>query len=800
MDIVSFLATVMPKNQAGYFNYCLRSRDSTWHEVWLDWPNDLAKIATSALEHRAEYDVFFSPALFHTRCSTKECVMPSSTLMCDIDAGDVYHAPLQPSILVQTSPDRRQGAWLLDEDAQDVDLLELLSRKITYSIEGADKSGWPLGHKMRLPNTYNHKYLTGPSLIEVVDSPLKRYSIDEIGLLSDIDSLTLQRFDPDFINSPPVKSPDGRGPHELLDSIRELVPPRVISDYVVTVQDRSAALWILMCSAFRAGLAREQVYWLAKHSANNKFSSLLYHADRELAKDVLRAEQEVLTRKSNVRDEVDDARKLKLPRTDKFRMIKNMVQNHMQKEGSFVKTDSNEEFYVPRDSGRPVYVSPGSTLFKSLLDIKYGLNPTDPEQEYVKQGIINYVVSLQPSVEIGTMSYYDAKSNTVLVHSGTRDVYVITPGNIDKVPDGSHGILFPWSHMYEPFNLVPGVESNYDWSEDAFGPLENVIDLTGPEARCLLRVFTLFIFMRSAAMSRPILAFFGQPGGGKSTTMKRLNLLIYGSRTGITTVTTPQDYDNLVTSCPFVAIDGVDTFNAWFSDKLSQSASVTDLGKRKLFSDNEAIRFARQAIVGVTAYNPKFMREDIADRLLLFNFKRLEEFRPETPIYNKLLKDRPRMLTALCNDLAKVLSTPPIPYTDLQFRIEDFARLGEWISIALTCEECPDYHELFRSTIKKMSGSAADFTLNEDASLVHALEAWIASTSTSHEDYLPLNQLWEALQLYCPNSEVATLKHKYRSPATLGRKLWTLQATLKTQFDVSWKSDHGARLWRITKK
>lgn len=792
MDLVSFLDAVMPPNTRGFFNYCLRNKAGEWHELWKEWPNDKAKIISDSITHRREFDTFFSPALFHTRCSEKQCVMPSSTLFCDVDLGDIAHAPVQPSILIKTSPGRHQAAWQLSEELDDIEYAEQLSRKLTYSVEGSDRSGWPLGHKMRLPNTYNHKYLDGPHPIEVVESSLKKYSAEELELLSDADSITLARYDPSFIENPPVQAPDGRGPHELIESVRERLPARVISEYTIPTKDRSSSLWALMCACFRAGLAREQVYWVAKHSANNKFSALKYHAARELAKDVLRAEQEVVTKKQDIRNVVRDIRLAKITELERNEILSKVIHGNMLIEGNFAKTHSQEEFYIPRDTSKPIYVSRGSVMLDSLLDLKYGLNPSEKTQTYIKHHLIDYALGLTPTLHTANLSHYDEKANLILIHSGSNDVYSITANNIERARQGVHSVIFPWTKNYEPFNLQRGVPQDYDWSLDAFGPLDNVIDLEAELARCLLRVFVLFVFVRQAAMSRPILAFFGQPGGGKTTAMARINMLFYGAYSSINVATNDKDYDSLATTSPFMVLDGVDSYNNWLPDKLSQSARVTDLDKRRLFSDNDTVKFTRQALVGLTAHNPKFMREDIADRLLLFNFSRLSKFQPETPIYNALNKARPRILTAICQDLAKILAVPKPTSTDLNFRVEDFARLGEWIAQGI------DQLDVFREAMRKLSNTTTEYTLNEDETLIHSLQEWMkARDLTTLNEFLSVTYIFDHLMLHVPSSEIPTFKKKYSSPNVLGRKLWTIQATLKSMFKVEWEMRGGARFWKI---
>jgi hypothetical protein len=390
------------------------------------------------------------------------------------------------------------------------------------------------------------------------------------------------------------------------------------------------------------------------------------------------------------------------------------------------------------------------------------------------------------------MSCYDHANNRIFIHSGTKDVYIVSPHKVEKTVDGSHGVLFPWQFMFEPWQLANNVPPDWDWTEEAFGDLSSCLDMSSELAGVLLRVYLLFIFFRDASSSRPILAFFGQPGGGKSTTMNRINKLLYGSGGGMATITNPMDYDTLVTARPFVGFDGVDGYFQWLPDKLSNSASVTDFTKRRLFSNNEVVSYPRTALIGVTAHAPKFIREDIVDRFILLNFKRLDKFQPETPLYTRLAQKRASILTAILNDLSKVLATPELPYSSINFRVEDFVRIGERISLGL------GIHDKFKAAMNALLKNQRDETLSHDQLLVNILNQYLALRGP-----LADGQTQDASEIYkqcfelVAESDKLAFKNKYRSGVTMNRKLWTLQAALKEHFDISFKIEKGLRTWRI---
>ena len=83
------------------------------------------------------------------------------------------------------------------------------------------------------------------------------------------------------------------------------------------------------------------------------------------------------------------------------------------------------------------------------------------------------------------------------------------------------------------------------------------------------------------------------------------------------------------------------------------------------------------AFVGITSRTPHFKREDVADRLLLFNVDRLEPFRAESELLRELIAQRNVLMTELVGQLQRVLSAlekgKGKSYST-SFRIADFAQ------------------------------------------------------------------------------------------------------------------------------
>jgi hypothetical protein len=259
------------------------------------------------------------------------------------------------------------------------------------------------------------------------------------------------------------------------------------------------------------------------------------------------------------------------------------------------------------------------------------------------------------------------------------------------------------------------------------------------------------------------------------------------------------DFDYATASDPLVVLDNVDTFAPWLPDRLALSASPSDIIKRKLYTDANIVVLRRQAMLGITAHNPKFGREDVADRMLLLSFRRLPLFKPENEIMERILHQRNALWGAITLDIQRILQTPLPPHSDTpQFRIEDFARIGYWIATAF------GEQHVFSDALGKVQRDQRLFSVEEESMLVDALRELVSKNARraqpAHDVWYTASKLWEELELLC--SDIDQFKRRYKNAMYLSKKMWAMQEALTSVFDVQWRYDtvRSARIWHIAAK
>jgi hypothetical protein len=798
METKEFLQTVVTGGE-GWFCLAL-GKGNGWLEQWHHWPEDIDAIVARAESAALETNVYFSSYLFRAPQSVKENVLPTRTIQADLDHADVRTLPKQPTILVETSPGRHQAYWILDETLP-LEEHEFLSRKLTYAIPLCDRSGWALGRKVRIANTLNHKYMDGTKPVRVIGGSKLEYAPGEFELLPDVQSAVVDHFDDSFIESPTPSSEGEANKHglELLDEIKSQIPVSVYTQYSVAQADRSAALYAIMCWGFKAGLTRQQVFILARDSANNKFADLRHRGEQELAKDVLRAEFDVNTNLQDDRRLIQDIRRRAISLIERKQQMFNVVFSSLKAQGEFLHTETDAAWYIRRDTGRPIFITANSDWLDMLLDQQFGLNPTEPESRYVIHGLKSAVAAMPVNSLEASLSYFDVRQGHFLLHLGKRDVLRITANSIESAIDGAYGVIFPWITASEAFTPILDSRNGVDWGEELFGngtrgygsSVDNVTNMTPDQARALLKVWFIFVLLRAISVSRPIIASFGAPGSGKTTLFRKVYAVLYGARKSLSAVTNVDDFDHSVAHDPLVILDNVDTWEKWLPDRMALSAGTTDITRRKLYTDADTVVIKRQAIVGVTAHNPKFGREDVADRFLLFAYSRLGNFISEEMIISDIVKKRNYIWGGIIRDIQKVLATP-IPTKAPQFRVEDFARFGMWIATALGVEKD------FVAAIEDVKSAQSAFTLEEEGILVSAISKYVDKTTEPGKPHSAA-QLWTILSAYADDPKI--FEHTYRNSVALGKKLAAMQSSLTSMFVMKQvPGPEGMRFWSIDRR
>ena len=235
-----------------------------------------------------------------------------------------------------------------------------------------------------------------------------------------------------------------------------------------------------------------------------------------------------------------------------------------------------------------------------------------------------------------------------------------------------------------------------------------------------------------------------------------------------------------------VVFDNVDGGIDWLNDRLATCATGGQITLRKLYTTNETEIIRPRCFIALTARTPRFRREDVADRLLLFRVQRLREYVPDRKMIARILTHRNEILSGLLDDLSEIVLAlrKGKPEESLRFRMADFGTMALFLARTADGETGA---QSVRSLLGKMEEEQGDYAV-EDEPLCHALDLWLEQggnsgrAMTTRDLFEELSRLAKDHGLYWP----------YRNAISFGRRLSSAWPAL-TRRIPGWRESHRGR-------
>jgi hypothetical protein len=183
----------------------------------------------------------------------------------------------------------------------------------------------------------------------------------------------------------------------------------------------------------------------------------------------------------------------------------------------------------------------------------------------------------------------------------------------------------------------------------------------------------------------PLLILHGAQGAGKTTPMKLMKELIDPSELG--GLSAPKNIESFVQTIShhsFMFYDNLSKMPEWLSDALARAATGDSFSKRELYTDDDDVIYRFQKTIALNGINQVVYKSDLLDRSILLNLERISpENRKESQVFwAEFELDRPLILGAIFDTLAKTLAIYPTVKMDRLPRMADFARWGYAIAEA----------------------------------------------------------------------------------------------------------------------
>lgn len=189
--------------------------------------------------------------------------------------------------------------------------------------------------------------------------------------------------------------------------------------------------------------------------------------------------------------------------------------------------------------------------------------------------------------------------------------------------------------------------------------------------------------------NHPCLLIQGEKGSGKSQCLKKIEQIVDPKKSGVCSMPTKKDAIVLRLSNSYMTCwDNVSYIPKSTSDYLCMAVTGASDTDRKLYCNTEERIINLHSIIAITCINVVAKSSDLVDRCCLIKLNRFKEseIRTEEEIMDEFYEDLPRILGAIFNTIALVMSSNKKVNLKRKIRLADFhemaVRIGRVLEIS----------------------------------------------------------------------------------------------------------------------
>ena len=476
---------------------------------------------------------------------------------------------------------------------------------------------------------------------------------------------------------------------------------------------------------------------------------------------------------------------------------KRIIQDGLRTHGWFLRAEGRSYFF---DEDTKVLAELESFDMEVLLKEKYHINSMETVYSYLVKDMLVEAAVRGEQANVRQFAHYNPETNVLYMDLGKGRMLALDGANISEMDNGKNGVLFTPAPNFEAWSYIRGARPDLV-SNTLIESLNFVAGDDTPhteiEQKALFLLWLLSLPFESIQPTKPLALAMGPAGSGKSSIFRRIGQLLFGRDFNVDGLRRDKEDDFFVatTTRPFVVFDNVDRRIGWLDDALATSATGMRVTKRELYHTNKPISYTPKAFLALTARTPRFRRDDVAERLLIFHLERLPNKLPEFQLYREIQDMRDELLSDYANMLNGVVATPPSGTGDTSIRLADFAAIATRIGDSL------GIRAQTLALLEKLKKSQYIFA-TEDSDLYYLLDAWLSKERHSEMDLGFSNgtRRVQSTQLFNELKDIAdanSVRWSYTSPNALGMVLRNMMEPLSIHFTIQYERNRSGSTWTI---
>ena len=467
--------------------------------------------------------------------------------------------------------------------------------------------------------------------------------------------------------------------------------------------------------------------------------------------------------------------------------VTDLLLSEIQEKGT-IYFSNNCYYLFMKNEKLIIQVTEDSRSLKNYLT-KNGINAAEGLYRYVLQELIAYCFDNAKNVDIHRFAYFDKENFVLYLYRTLTSLLKIDENSITEVDNGYNEVLFTEIPEYKPFKIVD-VDINEDYFKEYF--LDEIITLDkangSMDYKKLIEIWFYSLFFESIMPTKPLLAFIGEKGSGKTSVIRRMGKILYGKKFNVSPFTSDyKDINAMITNNHLLAIDNLDSPTTNINDTLARVATGQVIKVRDYYTTNKQVDFEVHCYIALTSMKPHFTRDDVADRLICIFLHRFEDFGSENKQIDCTDKNRDRIMSYVLLRLQRIIKK--LKENNNKF-FKTKSRMGDFAEFALKIAENEEEQESLLKQFEALSRQQSDFATKEDI-IYLILNEIVGKQSNKKEEY-------SSTELYKRFKDCAVelglernFDKIYSSPKSVTTHLMNIQSNVSDNIIINRRKGHA---------
>ena len=312
--------------------------------------------------------------------------------------------------------------------------------------------------------------------------------------------------------------------------------------------------------------------------------------------------------------------------------------------------------------------------FRCFLRARYDL----PEKDMVEvlAAVETQIWATGAEIEPFNFARYDDQAGILYISNHDNSVFKLDGKSIQVVDNGTDNVIFEFHSEYLPVRMTPPIEGidyfagGFNWDlcrresllakhiieKTSFAP-EEKHNLQPEEQRYLFALYFYSLFFESILEEKPIVCWTGVKASGKSLISTAVGKVLFGPNFLPAQLSDDiNDFQVALIENYYLVLDNVDSrVQPPVIDALCATATGARISKRKLYTDSVEFKVKARIFLSLTSRDPKFKRDDLVDRLIIFNTAKIKKVESRTFLFKGILEARPALWAEILTNLNSIV-------------------------------------------------------------------------------------------------------------------------------------------------